>query len=111
MSTNRHNQPFTMGANLGEGWSSDNKTPVAKTEKILAVDKHELKIKKEKRKGKTVTLVGEFFHSGEIKKKVAAELKKKLSTGGSAVDNWIELQGDVGEKAREILTAMGYRFK
>jgi translation initiation factor 1 len=84
---------------------------VIKQEKILTVDKHELVIKKEKRKGKTVTLIGEFFHSAEVKKKLSGDLKKKLSTGGSICDTWLELQGDVAEAAKALLVTKGYPFK
>lgn len=111
MASNKKNPPFTLGADLGSGWSSDNKTKVIPQEKILAVDKHELRITKEKRKGKTVTIVGEFFHSAEVKKKLSAEMKKKLSTGGSVNDTYLEFQGDVAEAAERFLHAKGYCFK
>ena len=108
---NKRNQPFTMGADLGSGWESDNKTKVIKQEKILAADAHELVLKKEKRKGKTVTIIGEFFIAAEMKKKLAGDVKKKLSTGGSLNGSNLELQGDVGEAARLLLESLGYRFK
>ena len=108
---NKRNQPFTMGANLGSGWESDNKTKVIRQEKILMAEAHELVIKKEKRKGKTVTVIGEFFIAGDMKKKLAGDVKKKLSTGGSMSDSFLELQGDVADAARELLESMGYRFK
>ncbi len=112
MSNNsRKNQPFTMGANLGDGWQSDNRTKVVTPEKILSAEAHELVVKKEKRKGKTVTIIGEFFIAAEMKKKLAAEVKKKLSTGGSMSGSNLELQGDVADAARLLLEAKGYRFK
>lgn len=112
MSNNsKKNQPFTMGADFGSGWESDNRTKVTKQAKILAADSHELLIKKEKRKGKTVTVIGEFFIADEMKKKLAGEMKKKLSTGGSMRDSHLELQGDVADAARDLLEARGYRFK
>ena len=100
-----------MGANLGNGWESDNRTKVTPQEKILAANAHELVIKKEKRKGKTVTIIGEFFIAAEMKKKLAGDVKKKLSTGGSVSGTNLELQGDVGEAARLLLEEKGYRFK
>jgi len=112
MSKNKkQSSPFSMGANLGDGWGSDNKQKTQQTKKILAVDKHELRIKKEKRKGKTITLAGEFFHSKEIKQKLSGELKKKLSIGGSVNDEWLEFQGDVGSKLKDLLEKKGYNFK
>jgi len=111
MSQSKKNQPFSMGASLGDGWNSDNRTQVIRQEKILAVDKHELIVKKEKRKGKTVTMIGEFFHSAEVKKKLSADLKKKLSTGGSVSETWLEFQGDVVEAAKALLVTKGYSFK
>lgn len=111
MGQHKRPAPFEMGANLGSGWSSDNKEKAAKTDKILATDRHALVIKTEKRKGKQVTLIGEFFQSKEIKKEVLGDLKRRLSTGGSVKDEWIELQGDFGAQAREILKNRGYPFK
>lgn len=112
MSNNsKRNQPFTMGADFGSGWESDNRTKVTQQEKILSADAHELVVKKEKRKGKTVTVIGEFFIAAEMKKKLAGEVKKKLSTGGSVSGANLELQGDVAEAARDLLEAKGYRFK
>ena len=108
---NKRTQPFTMGADLGSGWESDNKTKVIAQEKILMAEAHELVVKKEKRKGKTVTIIGEFFIAAEMKKKLAGDIKKKLSTGGSMSGSALELQGDVADAARLLLEEKGYRFK
>ena len=38
-------------------------------------------------------------------------LKKKLACGGAIKEEWIELQGDVKIKVKEILIKEGWKFK
>jgi translation initiation factor 1 len=40
--------------------------------------------------------------------RIAAELKKKLATGGTAKDSVILLQGDQRDKAKDELVRLGY---
>ena len=60
------------------------------------------------RKGKTVTLVEGFVGTEEDLKELAKNLKTKLSTGGSAKDGEIVIQGDVRQRVAELLRAFGY---
>lgn len=68
-----------------------------------------IKIEKAGRKGKTVTLVTGFVGREDDLKQLAKELKTKLSTGGSAKDGEIVIQGDVKAKVIELLLQMGYK--
>lgn len=38
-------------------------------------------------------------------------LKKKLGCGGSYKDGWMEFQGEIKDKVRELLVESGFRFK
>lgn len=60
------------------------------------------------RKGKTVTLVEGFVGTEDDLKDLAKMLKTKLSTGGSAKDGEIVIQGDVRQRVAELLRAAGY---
>ncbi|MDQ1337985.1 MAG: translation initiation factor 1, partial [Campylobacterota bacterium] len=68
-----------IGAEIEDGWAevqSPRKTAVAC--EILEPNKHFLVFKKEKRRGKTVTLVGEFCIKAESSEEILKSLKKKL---------------------------------
>ncbi len=69
-----------------------------------------LRVKMERagRKGKTVTLVEGFVGTEEDLKELAKNLKTKLSTGGSAKDGEIVIQGDVRQRVAELLRAFGF---
>ena len=69
-----------------------------------------LRVKMERagRKGKTVTLVEGFVGTEEDLKELAKNLKTKLSTGGSAKDGEIVIQGDLRDKVVSLLKTFGY---
>jgi len=101
-----------IGANIDDSWAevqSPRKSQVS-TE-IQAPDKHFLVFQKEKRRGKTVTLVGEFHRPKEEQTALLKMLKKKLGCGGNLKDGWMEFQGELKEKLRPLLVAEGFRFK
>jgi translation initiation factor 1 len=67
--------------------------------------------KYEKRKGKPVTIM-EGYNGGEKDfKKLAKELKTRLSVGGSIKNETIIIQGDYREKIMEILAKKGFKVK
>jgi len=108
---------FEMDANFGEdddkGWRSDNKDkPSTQTStEIKEPNKHQLHFAKEKRRGKTVTIVKSFYlHKAELQT-LLKTLKKKLGTGGTVKDNTLEFQGDISSKARTALELLNYTFK
>lgn len=68
-------------------------------------------IDRRQRKGKTATLIEGFQCDEEQVKEIARLLKQKIGTGGSYRGGDILLQGDWREKARQVLTEMGYKVK
>jgi len=104
---------FEMGAKIEAGWEADNKTRPAEdnAREILPPDKHRLTLHKEKRRGKTVTVVAPF-HLAETEAKILLKrLKKKLGVGGTLKKTAMEFQGDIGDTLRNELEAMRYRFR
>lgn len=101
-----------IGADIDDGWAevqSPRKSTLS--DDILEPSKHFLFFKKEKRRGKTVTLVGEFHLPNSDATAILKTLKKKLGCGGSYKDNFMEFQGEIKEKLRELLVQEGFRFK
>ncbi|WP_455755530.1 translation initiation factor [Sulfurimonas sp.] len=101
-----------VGADIDDGWAeiqSPRKTKISN--EIIEPSKHFLVFKKEKRRGKTVTLVGEFHMPKEDTVATLKLLKKKLGCGGSYKDNWMEFQGELKDKLKDLLTLEGFRFK
>lgn len=101
-----------IGADIDDSWAqvaSPRKTKISN--EILEPSQHFLKFQREKRRGKVVTLVGEFQLTKEDANAVLKLLKKKIGCGGSYKENWMEFQGELQEKLRELLKAEGFRFK
>lgn len=63
------------------------------------------------RKGKTVTIITGFQSRPETLKALLKTLKSKCGAGGSVKDDTLEVQGDVVDRAIEILQQKGYRAK
>src|SRR5215212_3014106 len=64
-------------------------------------------IDRKRRAGKTVTLAAGFEQMPESLAKLAAQLKKRCGTGGTAKESEIELQGDHAEAVAAELTRLG----
>jgi len=97
---------------FGEGWEADNRAePESASKETLPPQKHRLVLKKEKRRGKTVTLAGEFFLPKEEEKVVLGRVKKRLGCGGTLKEGWLEVQGEKREALRQALEAEGFLFK
>jgi len=103
-----------MGSSL-EGNDFDTKKEDKKkkvnSSEIIPKNQHQLVFTFEKRKGKPVTLVGRFYLEEKEKKEVLKLLKKKLACGGSIKEEWIELQGDVKDKIKNVLSKENWKFK
>lgn len=81
------------------------------SDEILEYSKHFLYFKKEKRRGKTVTLVGVFQLSKTDATTILKSLKKKLGCGGKYQDNFMEFQGELKDKLKELLLKEGFKFR
>lgn len=104
---------FEMGAKFDDNWSSDNKNPKTTTDKteIKEPSKHSLHFAKEKRRGKTITIVKPFHLNKKDMQKLLKTVKNKLATGGTVNEDSIEIQGDLAVKAKDVLLGLGYKFK
>jgi len=107
---------FEMGAHFEDNWTSDHqkkqtKSPASQCREVLPPEKHRLHFAKEKRRGKTVTIVKPFCLEKPELQTLLKTLKKKMGTGGTAKVNTLEFQGDIPDVLRNNLEAMGYRFK
>ena len=70
-----------------------------------------LRLEKSGRGGKTVTVVHGLPENGEFLKELSQELKRACGTGGTIVEGGVELQGDLRERARDVLVKRGYVVK
>ncbi|HIP46046.1 MAG TPA: translation initiation factor [Campylobacterales bacterium] len=102
---------FEMGANFEDGWSADNHAKMKSSQEIKAYDKHQLIFAKEKRKGKTVTIVKPFYLEKKELQSLLKTLKKKLATGGSIKEESLEFQGEVKEVLTKELKSLGFKIK
>ena len=101
-----------IGADFDDGWQEIQTPKKSKNSSaILEPAKHFLVFKREKRRGKVVILVGEFHLKKDSANAVLKGLKKKLGCGGTYKEHWMEFQGEVQQKLRELLTQEGFRFK
>jgi len=67
--------------------------------------------KYEKRKGKPITILEGYTGADQDFKKLAKELKTKLSVGGSFKNDCIIIQGDYRDQIMEILKEKGFKVK
>lgn len=67
--------------------------------------------KYEKRKGKPITILEGYTGANQDFKKLAKEIKIKLSVGGSFKDDKIIIQGDYRDKIMEMLKEKGFNVK
>ena len=67
--------------------------------------------KYEKRKGKPITIIEGYTGATADFKKLAKDIKQKLSVGGSFKEEKIIIQGDYRDKIMEILKDFGFKVK
>jgi len=104
---------FSIGSSLDQdnGWKKvETKAPSVLPEMKLP-SKHLLVLKMEKRQGKPVSIVGPFFLSKHAMQTVCSTLKKKLGSGGTLKEEWMEFQGECRDKLKQFLEVEGFRFK
>ena len=102
---------FEMGAKFDDGWSLEKDEQKKIKKEIKSPQKHQLNFAKEKRRGKTVTIVKPFFLEKKELQALLKTLKKRLGTGGTQKEQSLEFQGDVQESLKSALTKIGFRFK
>lgn len=104
---------FSIGSALdhSEGWCFEEEKSSSKPVEIKLPSKHFLVLKMEKRQGKPVSIVGPFSLEKEALTQLCSLVKKKLGSGGTCKEEWMEFQGECREKLKTILGALEYRFK
>ena len=102
---------FEMGAKFDDGWSLEKEETQKINKEIKAPEKHQLHFAKEKRRGKTVTIVKPFFLEKKELQVLLKTLKKKLGTGGTLKEQSLEFQGEIQEVLKTTLLKLGFRFK
>ena len=70
-----------------------------------------LRVEKTGRGGKTVTVIYDLPRNTAFLKDLAQELKRTCGTGGAVSENTVELQGDLRDRVREMLTKKGWTVK
>ncbi|MDX1809650.1 MAG: translation initiation factor [Sulfurospirillaceae bacterium] len=108
-----HKNLFEIGSSLNhdKDWSFEKDDKKTKNKEIKARHEHSLVFKIEKRRGKSVSLVGEFFIDTNELKELCKNFKKILGTGGTSKDGWMEFQGDCQQKLKELVKKEGFRTK
>ena len=86
-------------------------TQFARDEAVPARIIAKLRMEKKGRGGKTVTVVYDLPNNAAFLKDLAGELKRACGTGGAVVENTVEIQGDLRDRVRDVLTKKGYTVK
>lgn len=81
------------------------------TENEIWLQDEPIVCKYEKRKGKPITILEGYTGADEDFKKLAKEIKTKLSVGGSFKNDSIIIQGDYRDKIMTILQEKGFKTK
>jgi translation initiation factor 1 len=68
-------------------------------------------MEKKGRGGKMVTVVDGLPNNTDFLEELSQELKRACGTGGAAGEGFVELQGDLRDRVRELLTKKGYIVK
>ena len=70
-----------------------------------------LRVEKAGRGGKTVTVVYGLPRNAAFLESLCQDLKRACGTGGAVSDGTVQLQGDLSERLRPVLTAKGIAVK
>ncbi len=90
---------------------SEEKEDTTPTEKGIWMQEDPIICKYEKRKGKPITIIEGYTGADDDFKKLAKEIKKKLSVGGSFKNETIIIQGDYRDKIMALLKDKGFKVK
>jgi len=97
--------------NLFPEHEPEEKVKVHKQQNDIWLQDDPIICKYEKRKGKPITILEGYNGAESDFKKLAKELKTKLSVGGSFKNDKIIIQGDYRDKIMEILKEKGFSVK
>lgn len=86
-------------------------TRFARDEPLPARIVAKLRLEKKGRGGKAVTVIYDLPRNQAFLKDLASELKRACGTGGAVVENAVEIQGDLRERIRDVLTTKGWTVK
>ena len=94
------------------GWPKDDcRCAVSFDEEVPAKIVVVLRVEKQGRGGKTVTVVDGLPKNAKFLAGLCQELKRACGTGGAAKESSVELQGDHRERLRALLAAKGWIVK
>lgn len=85
--------------------------PGAANEEVTAQITAKLRMERQGRGGKLVTVIFGLPNNADFLKELAAKLKAACGTGGTVKAGVVELAGDVRERVRPLLEARGIRVK
>lgn len=102
---------LNIGAKFEDEWAVVDGVKCLNKKEILEPQKHQLHFRREKRRGKVVTLVGPFSLAKEEQTRILKLLKKKLGCGGTMNEAFMEFQGEMQEKLRSVLATLDFKFK
>lgn len=70
-----------------------------------------LRVERKGRGGKTITVIDGLPRNAEFVKDLCQELKRAAGCGGTVGEGTVELQGDLRDRARELLARRGFTVK
>ena len=76
-------------------------------QKIVA----KLRLERQGRGGKSVTVIYDLPNNAAFLKALSQELKRACGTGGTVAEGAVELNGDLRNRVRELLTKKGWTAK
>lgn len=95
----------------GKNLIDKNKKTLTEVEIVPANVTLKLRLEKNGRGGKTVTVVYDLPQNGTYFQKLAKDLKAACGTGGSFKGETIEIQGDKKNQVKELLIKKGFKVK
>ena len=94
-------------------YSTDSGKITPETKKTITPSDGFAKVRRETkgRKGKGVVVISGLGLDTKALKTLASQLKKSCGSGGSVVDETIEVQGDKREIIKQVLEKQGFKVK